>query len=156
MPTPAEVKKVVEIVVGNDGDETVLEYVVSILEDGEFEFGTDGEEAFEAFGAVLVGSCNSGSSFHCVVKRFVSQHHCISTGYAQHHLSDRTHVQVNGGHCSSDEEAKDACKQLAIKLGQDQAPAKSSFRVLAGQQPQWRNHQLNRCMFRDSCMCKCA
>lgn len=43
-------------------------------------------------------------------------------------------MQVNGGHCSSDEEAKNACKQLAVKLGQDQAPAKSSFRVLAGQQ----------------------
>ncbi|KAL3162625.1 hypothetical protein ABBQ38_008672 [Trebouxia sp. C0009 RCD-2024] len=92
MPTPAEVRKVVESIVGTKGDETVLEYVVSILEDGEFEYGTDGEEAFEAFGAVL----------------------------------------VNGGHCSSDEEAKDACKQLATKLGQDQAPAKSSFRVLAG------------------------
>ena len=57
MPTPAEVRKVVESVVGTEGDETVLEYVVSILEDGEFEFGTDGEEAFEAFGAVLVGCC---------------------------------------------------------------------------------------------------
>ena len=56
MPTPAEVRKVVESTVGTEGDETVLEYVVSILEDGEFEFGADGEEAFEAFGAVLVGS----------------------------------------------------------------------------------------------------
>lgn len=55
MPTPAEVRRTVESIVGTEGDETVLEYVVSILEDGEFEFGTDGEEAFEAFGAVLVG-----------------------------------------------------------------------------------------------------
>lgn len=54
MPTAAEVRKVVESTVGTEGDETVLEYVVSILEDGEFEFGIDGEEAFEAFGAVLV------------------------------------------------------------------------------------------------------
>ena len=66
MPTPAEVRKVVEGVVGTEGDETVLEYVVSILEDGEFEFGTDGEDAFEAFGAVLVSSSShSLSSCYC-------------------------------------------------------------------------------------------
>ncbi len=54
MPSPAEVRQVVEDVCGTKGDDTVFEYVVSILEDGEFEFGPDGEEAFEAFGAVLV------------------------------------------------------------------------------------------------------
>ncbi len=54
MPAPAEVRQVVEDVCGTKGDDTVFEYVVSILEDGEFEFGPDGEEAFEAFGAVLV------------------------------------------------------------------------------------------------------
>ncbi len=42
-------------------------------------------------------------------------------------------VQVDGGHFSNDEDCKAACKQLAVQLGQDQAPAKSSFRVLAGQ-----------------------
>ena len=51
-------------------------------------------------------------------------------------------MQVNGGHCSSDEEAKDACKQLATKLGQDQAPAKSTFRVLAGQQLNQQSSQM--------------
>ncbi len=56
MPTAAEVRQVVEDVVGTKGDDTVFEYVVSILEDGEFEFGADGEDAFEAFGAVLVQS----------------------------------------------------------------------------------------------------
>ena len=54
MPTPAEVRQVVEQVIGTTGDDTVFEYVVSILEDGEFEFGSDGEEAFDAFGAGLV------------------------------------------------------------------------------------------------------
>lgn len=63
MPTPAEVRKVVESIVGTKGDETVLEYVVSILEDGEFEYGTDGEEAFEAFGAVLVKFCLAESLY---------------------------------------------------------------------------------------------
>ena len=57
MPAPAETRQVVEDVVGTKGDDTVFEYVVSILEDGEFEFGPDGEDAFEAFGAVLVQSC---------------------------------------------------------------------------------------------------
>lgn len=92
MPSPAEVRQVVEDVCGTKGDDTVFEYVVSILEDGEFEFGPDGEDAFEAFGAVL----------------------------------------VDGGHFSSDKDCKAACKQLAVQLGQDQAPTKSSFRVLAG------------------------
>ena len=42
-------------------------------------------------------------------------------------------VQVNGGHFSNDEDCQEACKQLAVKLGQNQAPSRSSFRVLAGQ-----------------------
>lgn len=54
MPSPAEVRQVVEKVCGTKGDDTVFEYVVSILEDGEFELGPNGEDAFEAFGAVLV------------------------------------------------------------------------------------------------------
>ena len=52
-------------------------------------------------------------------------------------------MQVNGGHCSTDEKAKDACRQLATKLGQDQAPAKSSFRVLAGQHTKQQSSQLH-------------
>lgn len=59
-------------------------------------------------------------------------------------------MQVNGGHCSSDDEAKNACRQLAGKLGQDQAPAKSSFRVLAGQQLQATTHQLHGCVYKPS------
>ena len=68
MLTPAEVRQTVEDVVGNKGDDTVFEYVVSILEDGEFEFGQDGKDAFEAFGAVLVCwvtvSAFSGARLH--------------------------------------------------------------------------------------------
>ena len=59
MPSPAETRRAVEEVVGTKGDDAVFEYVVSILEDGEFDFGTDGEEAFEAFGAVLVMFCST-------------------------------------------------------------------------------------------------
>lgn len=41
-------------------------------------------------------------------------------------------TQVDGGHFASDEEAKEACKQLAVKLGRNKAPANPAFRVLAG------------------------
>lgn len=71
MTTPAEVRKVVQTVVGSKGDDTVFEYVVSILEDGDFEFGVDGEDAFEAFGAVLVGSWSIFLLFsHCPYSSF--------------------------------------------------------------------------------------
>ena len=53
-PPPAA--EAVREVLGRRGDVTVLDYVASCLEDGEFEFGPDGEEAFEAFGEMLV-SC---------------------------------------------------------------------------------------------------
>ena len=49
-------------------------------------------------------------------------------------LTHGYNMQVDGGHFDSNEECKEACKQLATRLGHDQAPAKSSFRVLAGQQ----------------------
>ena len=40
--------------------------------------------------------------------------------------------QVDGGHFSSDDQARKACKQLAIKLGKNKAPSNPAFRVLAG------------------------
>ena len=43
-------------VLGTAGDPTVLDYICGCLED--FEFGEDaGEEAFDSFGAMMVGSC---------------------------------------------------------------------------------------------------
>jgi hypothetical protein len=36
------------------GDETIIEYICGVLEDEHFEFGDDGEEAFEAIGPFLV------------------------------------------------------------------------------------------------------
>lgn len=47
-------RQMVTDVIGTKGDDTVFDYVVSIVDDNEFEFGQDGEEAFETFGAVLV------------------------------------------------------------------------------------------------------
>ena len=56
------VRPVVEDIVGSRGDPTVLEYVISVLEDGDFEFGPDGQEAYEAFGEMLVSLSRCESS----------------------------------------------------------------------------------------------
>ncbi|KAK9804716.1 hypothetical protein WJX72_001738 [[Myrmecia] bisecta] len=49
-----EARPALERLVGSSGDPAILDYVVSILEDADFEFGRDGEEAYEAFGEILV------------------------------------------------------------------------------------------------------
>ena len=51
----ADVKSAVLDVIGRDGDETILDYVIAILEDEHFEFGEEGKDAFDAFGDILVG-----------------------------------------------------------------------------------------------------
>ncbi len=79
MPSPAEVRQVVEDVCGTKGDDTVFEYVVSILEDGEFEFGPDGEDAFEAFGAVLV--CITQLIVLCFVPYAATSSSCTATSW---------------------------------------------------------------------------
>jgi hypothetical protein len=40
---------------GKASDETVLDYVCGILEDEDFEFGDNGDQAYEAIGPFLVG-----------------------------------------------------------------------------------------------------
>jgi hypothetical protein len=52
--TVEDIRKTVDDVIGTKGDNTIQEYVVSCLEDDTFEFGEDGEEAFRAFGEMLV------------------------------------------------------------------------------------------------------
>ena len=80
MPAASDIRQAVQSLVKPGGDDTVLEYVIDILEvctaclrashpmakvtivilapaalqDPDFDYGRDGEEAFEAFGAVLV------------------------------------------------------------------------------------------------------
>ena len=43
-------------VLGSHGDPDVLEYVAGSLEDGDFDYGNNGQEAYEAFAGVLVRS----------------------------------------------------------------------------------------------------
>jgi hypothetical protein len=49
-----DVEAAVKEIVGTSGDDDVLNYVISILDDESFEFGDDAEDAFEAIGALLV------------------------------------------------------------------------------------------------------
>lgn len=56
------VRRIVEEVIGSAGDATVLDYVVSCLELEDNDFGTDGEEAYEGFGSMLVRFCEPLSS----------------------------------------------------------------------------------------------
>ena len=81
MPAPMSTRQIVEDVVGTKGDDTVFEYVVSIVDDNEFEFGQDGEEAFDTFGAVLVSL-----KMLCAVQK------CVVTVYIQPALHRRPHI----------------------------------------------------------------
>lgn len=56
MPPPEHVRSVVVDVLGSEGDETILDYIVGVLGDEDFEFGNEGEGAYEALGPVLVDS----------------------------------------------------------------------------------------------------
>lgn len=49
-----DVRATVHEVLGTHGDETLLEYVISVVEDEDFDWGEDGEEAFEHVGPFLV------------------------------------------------------------------------------------------------------
>lgn len=51
-----DVRAAVESVIGKKGDETIIDYIVSCVEDDDFEFGEDGEEAFENLGDMMVGT----------------------------------------------------------------------------------------------------
>ena len=55
MVAQSDVSAVVEELVGKSGDPTVLDYVISVLEDEDFDFGPSGQEAYDAFGEMLVG-----------------------------------------------------------------------------------------------------
>ena len=52
----ADVRKVVEEVVGTAGDSTVRDYLIDCLELEDNDFGIDGEETYEGFGSMLVSA----------------------------------------------------------------------------------------------------
>ena len=41
---------------GGRGDSVVVDYIKNVLEDGEFDYGPDGQDAYDAFGEMMVGT----------------------------------------------------------------------------------------------------
>ena len=52
------VRNAVKDLFGRKGDETIREYIIAVLELGDYEFGRNGELAYEHFGQMLVGLVN--------------------------------------------------------------------------------------------------
>lgn len=50
------VRAVVLDVLGAHGDDTMLDYLVSAMEDEDFEWGADGEAAYDHLGPFIVGA----------------------------------------------------------------------------------------------------
>lgn len=51
-----DVKSVVLEVLGSHGDDTILEYIVGVLDDEHYDHGDDGEETYEHLGPILLES----------------------------------------------------------------------------------------------------
>lgn len=49
-----DVRQTVANLCGTKGDETIREYITAVLELGDFDFGREGENAYESFGQMLV------------------------------------------------------------------------------------------------------
>ena len=45
---------VVQELLGGRGDSAVVDYIKNVLEDGEFDYGDEGQDAYDAFGEMLV------------------------------------------------------------------------------------------------------
>ncbi|WIA32674.1 hypothetical protein OEZ86_003475 [Tetradesmus obliquus] len=78
-----DVRAIVHGVLGSHGDETILDYIVGVLEDEHYEHGDGGQDTYEHLGPILVDS----------------------------------------GCCANDEEAREACRQLAARLEAGEAEA---------------------------------
>ena len=71
----AEPIKVIQDTVGSKGDPDVLDYVVRSLEDGDFDYGEEGQEAYDAFGEMLVSSQDDPHADGCMVH--LHEHGCL-------------------------------------------------------------------------------
>jgi hypothetical protein len=49
-----KVAEVVRQAFSREADETILDYVIAVLDDEHFDYGDDGEGAYESFGEILV------------------------------------------------------------------------------------------------------
>lgn len=48
-----------------DVDQPIIDYIINVLADEDFDFGVDGEGAFEAIGELLVGAGCVDDLFEC-------------------------------------------------------------------------------------------
>ncbi len=56
MATASDVRAALDAAVGSGGDPTVLDYISSCLEDFDFGDGGSVDEAYEAFGPMMVSA----------------------------------------------------------------------------------------------------
>ena len=76
----------------SEGDQTILEYICGILEDEHFEFGDEGDSAYESIGPFLVrmdhlhatwAVCMLGSVFRAGVMSCHAKCHAVGWGLLQ-------------------------------------------------------------------------
>jgi hypothetical protein len=99
------------------GDETILEYICGVLEDEHFEFGEDGEEAFESIGPFLVRIVGILDTYLL----HLNSNSCITSAKNMTSLlMNFSLLQIDGGCCEGEGEARVGCRTLAAKLGGEQ------------------------------------
>lgn len=103
------IQKVVYGLFDGKGDPTILDYICGVLEDEHFEFGEDGEEAFEQIGPFLVRGAKAIPTPIAIFG--------FAPPAAPRALIATPYLSQIDGHCvRSEQEARDACKALAGKL----------------------------------------
>lgn len=64
------VRNAVRDLFGRKGDETIREYIIAVLELGDYDFGRNGELAYEHFGQMLVCFCCNLHDCHKICTYF--------------------------------------------------------------------------------------
>ncbi|KAJ9529849.1 hypothetical protein QJQ45_022249 [Haematococcus lacustris] len=70
-----DVRATLDEVLSGKGDEQIVAYICGVLEDEHFDFGVDGEEAYEAIGPFLVegGCCDSDGAARAACKELAAR-----------------------------------------------------------------------------------
>ena len=69
-----------------DADEDILEYIISVLEDDDFDYGTDGEGIFDSVGMMLVSCTSVAQACLCLPITRSATRHCIWPALAVGHI----------------------------------------------------------------------
>lgn len=62
------VRSAVSDLLGRRGDETIREYIMAVLELGDYDFGRNGELAYEHFGQMLVQHSVAATHSCCILE----------------------------------------------------------------------------------------